>query len=736
MSERTDSVHSPPFPKTYKIMRQRIVTMLVAMLAILPTLASDLIKAGESYYRIVDNDAYYVGESMQSQTIVIIPEKIEYNHRKYTVVGFKIEGEDYPYPSRCEYVEEFYLPSTIRNTSDNISFLRYNTPNLKALHVEAGGDMAAQGGALYTSDMKTLIFLPCSYTGVFTVPESVTALGEGCCRKTGITGIALPSGLLSIGTDALYETGITDITLPGNLQSIGDEAFYGTGLASITFPESLKSIGDNAFCGTKITRLVVPDNVVTVGRLNMRELEYLSLGNSITRILWGLPGDCPKLREMHIPASVVDIVWGAFDNCPSLTAIVVADDNPCYVSDNGVVLYDKARKELLFTSAAITEYVAPPTVTTIGYKAFRSRSKLKTIDLSASDITAIGKEVFCECTRLETANLSGVKTIEKAAFKDCISLKSVYMPDVTMISDEAFYGCTHLQSIDLPGETTIGLEAFYRCTGLKSLDLSGVTTVGNDAFYDCTGLEYINTGDNLVDLGDRAFACERSVAVSPRVIVLSNALADLPANAFSQNVIRAFSGGNGLKAIGDGAFSGCEFRGMQEIFVPYNVENIGANAYAGIKCDKNLFTKIYIGDKVTQIGDKAFDITQSVMALYCAATTPPQCPKTAFSDGLYAVSSLMVPDVEAYEKVFPWYKFMKSSYYDFSGVEEVADGGEEFSVSCSGGEMRVECGDGTAVMVWSADGREAYSGTGCCSVALPRGIYIVRAGSSTRKVIL
>ena len=57
-------------------------------------------------------------------------------------------------------------------------------------------------------------------------------------------------------------------------------------------------------------------------------------------------------------------------------------------------------------------------------------------------------------------------------------------------------------------------------------------------------------------------------------------------------------------------------------------------------------------------------------------------------------------------------------------------------MSCVGGELRVECADGTAVTVWSADGREAYSGTGSCAVALPRGIYIVRAGSSTRKVMM
>ena len=115
---------------------------------------------------------------------------------------------------------------------------------------------------------------------------------------------------------------------------------------------------------------------------------------------------------------------------------------------------------------------------------------------------------------------------------------------------------------------------------------------------------------------------------------------------------------------------------------------------------------------------------------------PPVCTGEPFNSAIYAFTTLYVQTPEKYAATAPWNKFNNIVYHEYSKVEEVADGGEEVSVSCSGGEMRVECVDGTAVTVWSADGREAYRGTGSCTVALPRGIYIVRAGSSTRKVMM
>ena len=116
---------------------------------------------------------------------------------------------------------------------------------------------------------------------------------------------------------------------------------------------------------------------------------------------------------------------------------------------------------------------------------------------------------------------------------------------------------------------------------------------------------------------------------------------------------------------------------------------------------------------------------------------PPYCRSAEmFSDECYASATLYVQTPEKYAATSPWSKFNNVVYHEYSRVEDVVDGGEDFSVSCSGGEMRVECADGTAVTIWSADGREAYNGTGSCTVALPRGIYIVRAGSSTHKVMM
>ena len=427
-------------------------------------------------------------------------------------------------------------------------------------------------------------------------------------------------------------------------------------------------------------------------------------------------------------------------------------DNAFYGTDIASITFPESLRSIgnkAFCGTKISRLVIPDNIVSLGELCI---SKLEYLSLGNS-ITSISANLLYGCGSLREIYIpASVAFISGGAFDSCSSSVSLIVdednPNYTVV-DGALYNKDVTELLFVPKcvqqytapktLTAIASGIFIGRSNLKSLDLSSsnVTTIGGKAFYDCGNLQYINLGNKLTTLCFKAFAfSEYRSSRPPRVIVLSDALQELSDNVFSNNVIGSISGGNGLKAIAGGAFRGCEFRGTQELFVPHSVEKIGGGAYADIKCDKNLFTKIYLGDKVTQIESKAFDITQSVLGLYCAATTPPECAITAFSDGIYAVTTLMVPDVDAYKNVTPWDKFMKSSYYDFSGVEEVADGGDEVSVSCIGGEMRVECADGTAVTVWSADGREAYSGTGSCIVALPHGIYIVRAGSSTRRVIL
>ena len=129
----------------------------------------------------------------------------------------------------------------------------------------------SEGGVLFNKTKTTLVAYPAGKGSSYTVPSSVTSIGntafQGC---TGLTSITLPSSLTSIGNSAfVYCTGLTSITLPSSLTSLGERAFYNcTGLTSITLPSSLTSIGNSAFLDctglTEITvEAIVPPAVST-----------------------------------------------------------------------------------------------------------------------------------------------------------------------------------------------------------------------------------------------------------------------------------------------------------------------------------------------------------------------------------------------------------------------------------------------------------------------------------------
>ena len=96
---------------------------------------------------------------------------------------------------------------------------------------------ASIDGVLYSKDKKTLRVYPQGKTGSFTIPNSVTSIGDGAfdgCE--GLTSVTIPNSVTSIGEDAFYGcTGLTSITIPNSVTSIGEWAFDGcTGLTSMT----------------------------------------------------------------------------------------------------------------------------------------------------------------------------------------------------------------------------------------------------------------------------------------------------------------------------------------------------------------------------------------------------------------------------------------------------------------------------------------------------------------------
>ncbi len=91
---------------------------------------------------------------------------------------------------------------------------------------------------------------------------------------------------------------------------------------------------------------------------------------------------CPggKTGSIVIPASIVYILYDAFNSCGSLTEIIVDKNNPVYMSQDGI-LYDKNQKQLICCPGGKTgSIVIPASVTSISeYSAFKGCSSLTEI---------------------------------------------------------------------------------------------------------------------------------------------------------------------------------------------------------------------------------------------------------------------------------------------------------------------------------------------------------------------
>jgi len=126
-------------------------------------------------------------------------------------------------------------------------------------------------GVLFNKDLTTLIQYPAGKSSNYTVPSTVTTVGEGgFLNADGLTGVTLPAGLTSLGWSSFYSCdNLASISIPGGVPDIGPTTFtYCTSLASVTLSEGLQTIGNSAFEGcSQIRSIIVPSTVTSIDNL-------------------------------------------------------------------------------------------------------------------------------------------------------------------------------------------------------------------------------------------------------------------------------------------------------------------------------------------------------------------------------------------------------------------------------------------------------------------------------------
>lgn len=203
----------------------------------------------------------------------------------------------------------------------------------------------------------------------------------------------------------------------------------------------------------------------------------------------------------------------------------------------------------------------------------------------------------------KTIDGKDITVIGNKAFKKS-SVKKVTLPDtVTTIESYAFCEATSLEEISLSKNLkNIGNYAFEKCASLKEINLKNVEYIGIMAFYKCNALSALTVPSGVKEIGTRAFSTCKSI----KTIELN---CDYKANAPYNEYARTFENctslqklkiGDKVTNISEKAFSGCSV--LSEINFPESLKNIWDYAFEnciGLKA-------IIIPKGTEEIGSMAF----------------------------------------------------------------------------------------------------------------------------------
>ncbi len=106
-------------------------------------------------------------------------------------------------------------------------------------------------GVLFDKAVTTLLGYPGGLGGSYTVPKTVTSIGDYAFADSALTGVTIPGGVTSIGGSAFnFCAGLINIAIPASVTSIASYAFGNCGnLAGAYFQGNPPGADSTVFTG-------------------------------------------------------------------------------------------------------------------------------------------------------------------------------------------------------------------------------------------------------------------------------------------------------------------------------------------------------------------------------------------------------------------------------------------------------------------------------------------------------
>lgn len=478
------------------------------------------------------------------------------------------------------------------------------------------------------------------------IGNSVTSTCAGAfANHSNLTNVMLGNSLISIGEYSFMScTKMASVEIPNSVLSIGEGAFCACyQLCDVTIGNSVTYIGESAFESSGITSIVIPDSVVTLGSYafnQCRELESVVIGDSVVAIPDAF-GECYKLKSVTIGNSVVSIGDYAFFWCMELENVTLGNSL-------------ESIGEMAFSDCKLRNIEFPNSLKTIGQQAFHG-VELENLTFGNS-LVYIGRYAFCDNSQLQSLTFQNSPcTIAKSAFSSCDALQSVEFGNaIESIDTLAFSGCP-IRLLELPNSLVhLGDRAFSGNDELRKVTIpASLTSIEGNVFPFCHYLEEIIVDANNPKYDSRD-NCNAIIETETNTLIMGCRTTFLPYS---------------VEVIGREAFAGAGM--LTSIDIVGQVNTIGEYAFR----DCTYLSDVIIGDHVETIGSRAFYSDYNIREISCHAVIPPVCTDDVFEQEVEVLANLYVPNgcKEAYETSPKWMNFLN--------IIERADDVDETSLS-------------------------------------------------------
>lgn len=175
---------------------------------------------------------------------------------------------------------------------------------LTEINVQAGNShYCSKDGVLLSGDGKSILWFPMGKDGEYTLPSTVTTVGDYAFRNCRIETFHFADGLTSIGKYAFYNSSVKEVSLPSTVKQIPTGLFQKCAdLTTVHLGKNTELLGDYVFDGCPITNLYISAPTPPYCSNNT----FASSGNNIfstCRV------HVPKNRRIYYRG---DMIWAQF----------------------------------------------------------------------------------------------------------------------------------------------------------------------------------------------------------------------------------------------------------------------------------------------------------------------------------------------------------------------------------------------------------------------------------------